>query len=182
MAITKTAQIEQKIQEYKDHCLLALSLYSENKNSHCVQDFRKSCEALFKILIFSQYGDLNGLKIILGEVDIRLRNSNNRVLLYYQLFEIAKKTSKYKIRYSNAFEDIQKYGNDGSRENINFKDCRIKHVSQVELLNISGRRTKSIRINNHGSSGYPLDKSAEIDIFHGIDLDRPRWLRLAKRG
>jgi len=116
MTIIRTSQIEQKIQEYKDHCLSALHLYSKNQNEHCAQDFRKSCEAFFKILIFSHYNDINGLKIVLGELDSRLRPSNNRKLLYNQLFTLVKQIPFYNFQYNNSLEDIQKHENDVSHE------------------------------------------------------------------
>ncbi len=114
MEILKTSQIEQKITDYRNHCIKALSFYEQKNYSNCTQELRKSCEAMFKILLFSHFGDKDGLKLVLGKLDFNRRALNGKDLMFQQLFDNAKKTSKYNSRYNGAFEDIQKHGNDGS--------------------------------------------------------------------
>lgn len=131
MAITLTPQIKQKIQEYEDHCLKALAFLEDKDYEHCTGDFRKSCEALFKILIFDRFGNVNGLKIILGQIDFRNIPSDGIPLAYQKLLTNAKKSSKYNNDFLQSFKDIQGLGN-GAAHNPNSPDDKTIKI-QAEL-------------------------------------------------
>ena len=108
MEILKTSQIEQKITDYRNHCIKALSFYEQKNYSNCTQELRKSCEAMFKILLFSHFGDKDGLKLVLGKLDFNRRALNGKDLMFQQLFDNAKKTSKYNSRVIEKGAQIAK--------------------------------------------------------------------------
>lgn len=141
MAITLTPQIEQKIREYEEHCLKALLFWKNNDYEHCTQDFRKSCEALFKILIFEKYGSANGLKIILGEIDCQLVISDNKELGYSSLWNAAKNSLQFEPKLTGAFKDIKEYGDNGAH-NRNLIQKKVEYIDAEQCKTQSYKITK----------------------------------------
>lgn len=64
-----TPLIQRKLDEYYQHCLVALDFLFKNDAEHALGDFRKSAEAFMKILILKKFGEGDGERMILGEID-----------------------------------------------------------------------------------------------------------------
>lgn len=136
--------INQKLEEYKKHCILALDFYYKNDFEHSLTDFRKSAEAFMKIPILNKYGDNNGLEIILGKIDCSLNPINNKKELSYQeLLNIIKNNNDLLLQDFNRLKDIQKESNPPSHNSnsaniIDYKSgaelCKVQSLQLTKTL------------------------------------------------
>ncbi len=110
--MVRTPLVSKKIEEYKKHCIIALDFYYKNDYEHSLSDFRKSGEALLKIFILEKFGDSNGEKIILGELDGSLNLLTQHKFLDYQsALDISFNEKLFNISDYNRLLDIQKKTN-----------------------------------------------------------------------
>lgn len=117
--MTSTTLITKKIAEYTKHCIIALDFYYKGDFEHALGDFRKSAEALMKVLILDRFGDTNGDKIINGLLDDSLNLLNPVRRVEYQHFlDILSNHKLLSISDFSRLRDIQKKTNP-SAHNLN---------------------------------------------------------------
>lgn len=180
MSISLTPEITLKLKEYNDHCINALAFWEKNDYEHCTQDFRKSCEALFKILIYDHFGSNNALKIIIGEIDDQLLPSKNVELGYSGLWNAAKNSLKYDHTLTSAYKDIKEHG-DKASHNLNPNKKKIEKIDAELCKTSSFKITKwlyetllssSIPTNlfeaHNGNIFEIIKKPTQSEIWHNL--------------
>lgn len=109
--MTLTPLLLKKLDEYKKHCIIALDFFYKYDFEHALGDFRKSGEALMKALILHHFRDVNGEKIILGELNDTLTTlSPPKKMEYQDLLNIVK-NKKLLPMDIGRLKDLQKKGN-----------------------------------------------------------------------
>lgn len=64
--MTITARIQEKLESYRTHVLMAIDYFSKEKWDEAAVRFRKSAEAYMKVLIYEHLGDVGGHEVIVG--------------------------------------------------------------------------------------------------------------------
>ena len=125
--ITITNRINEKKESYVNHCLLGISLLSQNLFEDAIHRFRNSGEAFMKMIIYNNMGDEIGHDIILGKKDVNgtVKPSPNKPLSYMDLIQLTYWSKKW---YTNdiyqLLEKIRTIGNNNSHD----KNVPISHA------------------------------------------------------
>lgn len=125
--------INQKIEEYIKHCILALDFYSKNDFEHALTDFRKSGEAFIKIYIINKCGDTLGYKVIVGELNMNNTPSlKPHDLQYQELIDICRNEKLTNMRDFSRLLDIQKESNPTAHNpNKKVSEDDFKHSAEL---------------------------------------------------
>lgn len=130
----RSTLINQKINEYIKHCILALDFFFKDDFEHALTDFRKSGEAFMKIYIVDKCGDAHGYKVIVGELnmDNTLCSSRPHDLQYQELIDICKNEKLLNHRAFSRLLDIQKESNPTAHNpNKKLPDVDFKHSAEL---------------------------------------------------
>lgn len=89
MAMTLTARIQEKLENYRTHVLMAIDFLSNERLDEAAVRFRKSAEAYMKVIIYEHLGDVLGHDVILAHKsqDGSVRHRSHS-LFYYELKEL----------------------------------------------------------------------------------------------
>lgn len=117
--MTITARIQEKLENYRTHVLMAIDYFSKEKYDEAAVRFRMSAEAYMKVIIYEHLGDERGHEVILGQ-----KNQNgtvlNRVhnLLYSELRKLCVDPGKNWIntKTNSILEDINKKSSVGAHD------------------------------------------------------------------
>lgn len=139
--MTITPLIRSKTEEYIKHCITALNFYFENDHEHALADFRKSAEAIMKIFIFNTFGDINGLAIVNGELNISLTSiSPSKRLEYKDLLDIIRNKRLLTINEQARLKDLQQKTNPAAHNPnspIDFEEAsNLCKTQSLELANM----------------------------------------------
>lgn len=140
--MTVSTLILKKIDEYKKHCIVALDFFFKEDYEHTLGDLRKSGEAFLKICILEKYGDVDGEKIILGQIDTSLNPvSNPKFLDYQDYLNIVKDEKILNVTDFNRLIDLQKKTNSSAHNpnlivdyKTNAELCKSQSLQITELL------------------------------------------------
>lgn len=173
--------INRKIQEYINHCIYALDFFYKNDFEHSLTDFRKSGEAFMKILIIDKFGDLNGHKIIVGEIDMNLNPcSTHHDLQYNELLKVIEYKNILNISMLNRLKDIQRESNP-TAHNPNRTTSPSEFRANSELCKVQSNELKKY-IFRHLGETIPanLQEAFEGDINTALitDLKSSSWEEL----
>ncbi len=84
--MTITARIQEKLENYRTHVLMAIDYFSQEKFDEAAVRFRMSAEAYMKVLIYEHLGDAFGHEVILAQ---KFQDGSERQrrhsLFYYEL-------------------------------------------------------------------------------------------------
>jgi hypothetical protein len=88
--MTLNALTKQKLEQYTNHCLIALNFYYTQDHEHALINFRKSGEAFMKIIVLKKYEESDGEKIYNGILDTDLNTiaGVQKQLEYSELMQI----------------------------------------------------------------------------------------------
>ncbi|MBP1223909.1 hypothetical protein [Flavobacterium sp. 1355] len=118
------SKIEEKTNDLIIHVLNAFK-HAKLQNDSALPYIRKGCEAMCKIIILKQKGDIDGFKIINGNIkntDFSI-NSNPKSLDLFTLIDTCKihrwfsRKIKSNDNLYHKFEDLRAYTNKGSHDN-----------------------------------------------------------------
>lgn len=118
------SKITEKTNDLVIHILNAFKHYKSHDDS-ALTYIRKGCEAMCKIIILKQKGEINGIKIINGEIDkinfsvtnVKSLDLSNLIFTCksHKWFDNNKKVNE-KLYYK--FEDLRSFTNNGAHDNI----------------------------------------------------------------
>ena len=121
-----TQKIQFKIDNTLKFALQTFEDFSNNNYDNCLNNARKACEAICRAFILKKYGDINGEKIILGEVKKNLTanapypDGKYKVPLLNDLLKICEQDFDKALYF--RFQDIRYGGNNASHDPINIKN------------------------------------------------------------
>jgi hypothetical protein len=147
--MTLSSLITNKLKEYANHCIIALDFYFKSDFEHALGDFRKSGEALMKILILEKFGDSDGRDIILGVLDAELNQiSKPKRMEYQDLLDVLKLEKLLHVTDFTRLLDIQKKSNPSAHNlntPLNFEDGA--HLCKSQSLALSSAIFKKLNLN-----------------------------------
>ncbi|MFW0737124.1 hypothetical protein [Flavobacterium sp. T12S277] len=121
-----SSKLNYKITNVTAFAVQAFKDLKDKQASNTLNNARKSCEAMCRAILLQQFGEINGDKIILGEIDKNLRpiNAINGKHQPPLLNELLKQTKNFISPQSIYFrcQDIRYGGNNASHDPINIKN------------------------------------------------------------
>lgn len=81
--MTITARIQEKLENYRTHVLMAIDYFSKERWDEAAVRFRMSAEAYMKVIIYEHLGDALGHEVILGQKSQDGSERQRRSSLYY---------------------------------------------------------------------------------------------------
>lgn len=187
----RSALINQKINEYIKHCILALDFFLKDDYEHALTDFRKSGEAFMKIYIVDKCGDILGYKVIVGELNMDSTpcSSKPHDLQYQELIDICKNERLLNQRTFSRLLDIQKESNPTAHNsnkglaNGDFKFsaelCKVQSFELTKFIFTTLKESVSMDLSNayNGDINQALItsiKSSDWDEFYQyVDMFNP---------
>lgn len=117
------SKIEEKTDDLIIHVLNAFK-HAKLQDESALTFIRKGCEAICKIIILKQKGDINGFKIINGNIDNKNFSiiNNPKALDFFALIDTCKfhkwfnRKAKSNENLYHKFEDLRSYTNKGSHD------------------------------------------------------------------
>lgn len=84
--MTITARIQEKLENYRTHVLMAIDYFSQKKWDEAAVRFRMSAEAYMKVIVYEHLGDTFGHEVILGHKSPKGTTlTRSYSLFYYEL-------------------------------------------------------------------------------------------------
>lgn len=145
--MTITARIQEKLENYRTHVLMAIDYFSQERFYEAAVRFRMSAEAYMKVIIYEHLGDVHGHEVILGH---KLQNGVERQrghsLFYYELQGLCNAPNNNWIDTKTAtiLEGIKDKSNAGAHDS-NAVFTPAEFASQLEECNeLSENLTKKL--------------------------------------
>lgn len=145
--MTITARIQEKLENYRTHVLMAIDYFSQERFYEAAVRFRMSAEAYMKVIIYEHLGDVHGHEVILGH---KLQNGVERrrghSLFYYELQGLCNAPNNNWIDTKTAtiLEGIKDKSNAGAHDS-NAVFTPAEFASQLEECNeLSENLTKKL--------------------------------------
>lgn len=139
-----TAKIQEKIDAYRTHVLMAIYYLSHERWEESAVRFRKSAEAYMKAIIYEYLGDTLGHEVILGHKfqDGSTRNRNNS-LHYYELQKICKDPNNnwIDITTNQIIEEIKDKTNANAHDSNSQQNLVLQKEQIDECLELSKQLT-----------------------------------------
>ena len=115
--MTITARIQEKLESYCTHVLMAIDYFSMERWEEAAVRFRMSAEAYMKVIIYEHLGDVLGHEVILAQKSqdgsVRQRGHS---LLYSELQDMCVKNSWIDTTTDQILEDIKDKLNAGAHD------------------------------------------------------------------
>ena len=159
-----TARIQEKLESYRTHVLMAIDYLSKERWNEAAVRFRMSAEAYMKVIIYERLGDVRGHEVILGHenyLGVALKRGHG--LFYYELLEIiAEKNVWIDASKKQILIDIQKKANDNAHDSNSTVSIAMQKV-QLEDCFILSEQLTTILYSHIGSAVPEEIKRAYID-------------------
>lgn len=128
-----TARIQEKLDSYRTHALMAIDYFSKERWDEAAVRFRMSAEAYMKVIIYENLGDVFGHEVILGHQNQQgVALTRGHSLFYYELLDvIADKNSWIDATKKQLLTNIQKKANDNAHDSNGIRNL----VAQKAQLN-----------------------------------------------
>lgn len=117
--MTMTAKIQEKLENYRTHVLMAIDYFSQERWDEAAVRFRKSAEAYMKMIIYEHLGDAFGHEVILAHKSQDGSERQRRhSLFYYELKALCVNPNNNWIdtRIDTILEDINDKSSAGAHD------------------------------------------------------------------
>lgn len=153
-----TAKIQEKIDAYRTHVLLAIDYLSQERWEDSAVRFRKSAEAYMKVIIYEHLGDTLGHEVILAhKFQDGSTRSRNYSLYYYELQNICKNPNNNWIDATTdqVLEDIKDKANSNAHDSNSRQDLMLQKEQLDDCLELSNQLTTILY--THIGSTMPIE-------------------------
>lgn len=180
--MTITARIQEKLENYRTHVLMAIDYFSQEKFDEAAVRFRMSAEAYMKVLIYEHLGDAFGHEVILAQ---KFQDGSERQrrhsLFYYELLALCNDPNNNWIdaRTNTILEGIKDKSNAGAHDSnavltpaelgVQLNDCyELSEDLTNELYTHMGRHVPNELINAYSDT---VVDAATISALQMTDMD-----------
>lgn len=162
--MTITTKIQEKIDAYRAHVLLAIYYLSQERWDEAAVRFRMSAEAYLKVIIYEHLGDTLGHDVILAHKfqDGSTRN-RSRSLFYYELQNLCKDPNNNWIdaRTNQVLEDIREKASANAHDSNSPQNLVLQKNKLDDCLNLSKQLTTILY--PHIGSTVPVEMQRAYD-------------------
>lgn len=177
-----TARIQEKLENYRTHVLLAIDYFSKERWDEAAVRFRMSAEAYMKVIIYEHLGDTFGHEVILGRKNqngIALTRGHN--LFYYELKNlcVAPNNNWIDTNTDQILESIKDKSNAGAHDSNAVTTCADLASMLDDCYELSEDLTKELyahigkSVPNELTNAYrdTVVDAATISVLQMTDMD-----------